>query len=136
MLRKASAVGDIGGHRAARGDDRIAADLHRRYQSAVRSDERVIADLGLIFEIAVIVAGDRARADVRAGSHSDVAQIGQMVRLGSFAEHRFLRFDEIADLRLFAEDRAGAQACERANLAARADDGAFDMAIRADLHIV
>src|SRR3546814_12144470 len=59
-----------------------------------------------------------------------------MVRLGPRAEHRLLRLDKIADLRLFAKYRAGAQPRERADLTARADRRAFDMAVGADLHLV
>src|SRR3546814_12119681 len=59
-----------------------------------------------------------------------------MVRLGPRAEHRLLRLDKTADLRLFAKYRAGAQPRERADFTARADRRAFDMAVGADLHLV
>src|SRR3546814_1493736 len=65
---------DVAGHRAAGADDRVAADPHRRDQRAVRSDEGVLADFGAIFEIAVIIAGDRARADIGPRTDADVAQ--------------------------------------------------------------
>src|SRR3546814_15381599 len=59
-----------------------------------------------------------------------------MVRLRALAEHRLLGFDEIADLRLFAEYRPGAQPREGADLAAPADRRSFDMAVGANLHAV
>src|SRR3546814_17180840 len=59
-----------------------------------------------------------------------------MVRLRALAEHRLLGFDEIADLRLFAEYRPGAQQSEGADLAAPADRRSFDMAVGANLHAV
>ena len=52
----------------------------------------------LIFEEAVIIAGDRARADIGAGADLGVAEIGQVVGLGALAEPRLLDLDEIADL--------------------------------------
>ncbi len=72
-------------HGAARRDDGVAADVDGRDQGAVGADERAFADLRLVFEIAVIIAGDRARADVRACANIGVAQIGQVVGLGAFA---------------------------------------------------
>src|SRR3546814_13193928 len=97
---------DVAGHRAAGADDRVAADPHRRDQRAVRSDEGVLADFGAIFEIAVIIAGDRARADIGPRTDADVAQIGQVVGLGALADLGLLGLDEIADLRLLAQDVA------------------------------
>src|SRR3546814_4889036 len=94
------AVSAVARHRAARRDDLVGTDPDRRDERAVRPDEGALADLGPIFEIAIIIAGDRARADIRVRADGDVAQIGEMVRLGPRAEHRLLRLDKIADLRL------------------------------------
>ena len=48
-----------------RGDVAVGADLDRRDQSRVAADERSFADLGGVLLLAVVVAGDGARADVR-----------------------------------------------------------------------
>ena len=69
------AVGYIAGYRAARGHNRIAADFDRRDEGAVAADERAFANHRLIFKIAIIIAGDRASADVRACANRRVAQI-------------------------------------------------------------
>src|SRR3546814_3226593 len=122
--------------RAARRDDRVGADPDRRDERAVRSDEGALADLGPIFEIAVVIAGDRTRADIRGGADGDIAQIGQMVRLRALADHRILGLDEIADLCLFAEYRARTQPREGTDIAPRAEGRALDMAVGATLHPV
>src|SRR5688572_6981676 len=44
------AVADVARHRAACGDDRVAADADGRDQRAVAADEGVLADHRLIFE--------------------------------------------------------------------------------------
>src|SRR5688572_8620275 len=49
---------------ASRADERTVADLDRRNQRAVGADEGALADLGAVLGEAVIVAGDRAGADI------------------------------------------------------------------------
>src|SRR3546814_13645057 len=75
------AVGDVARHRAARRDDRVGTDPDRRDERAVRPDKGALADLGPILEIAIIIAGDRARADLRVRAAGDVPQVGEMVGL-------------------------------------------------------
>ena len=50
---------------AARADVAVRADLKRRDQGRVAADERTLADAGLVLLLAVVVAGDGARADIR-----------------------------------------------------------------------
>lgn len=69
------AVGDVAGYRAACGHNRVPADFDRRDEGAVAADEGAFADHGLIFEIAVIIAGDGASADVRACANRGVAEV-------------------------------------------------------------
>ena len=68
----------------------------------VGADERARADHRAIFAEAVIIAGDRARADVGLGADRGVADVGQMVDLGALADLGLLELDEIADLGPFA----------------------------------
>ena len=129
-------IGDVARHSAPRSHNRVTPDFHRRDQGAVRSNKRALANHGLIFEIAIIVAGDRARTDVRFCADLDIAQIGQVIGLCAFVQMRLLGFDEIADLGLFLEHCAGTQSGEGADFGSAGDAGAFDMAIGADFNIV
>ena len=71
--------------------------------------KHAVFDHGRVLVHAVVVAGDRARADVDAFADLRVAQIGEMVRLRTFAQLRFLGLDEVADVRAFSDFAAGAQ---------------------------
>ena len=84
-------------------------DRQRRDQRTVRTDEGALADLGFIFEIAVIIAGDRACAEVRVGTHGDVAEIGQVADLHAGVEHAVLDLDEVADMGAGTDVGAGPQ---------------------------
>src|SRR5690606_6723186 len=75
----------------------IGADTDRGDQRAVRADEGALADYRLVLEIAVVVAGDRARADVRPGADLGIAEVAQVTGLGAFTQHRVLDLDEVAD---------------------------------------
>ena len=65
--------------------------------------------------LAVVIARDRARADVDAAPDRRVAKIGQVVRLRAGAEHRLLELDEVADARVLPQIGAGPQVRERAD---------------------
>ena len=130
------AVGYVAGYRAACGHNRIAANFDRRDQRTVAADERAFANHRLIFEIAVIIAGDGASADVRACANDRVAQIGQMIGLCALAQMGFFGFDEIADLCLFLQNRSGPEPRKGADFAALTDDRAFNMAVCADFYVV
>ena len=85
------------------GDVRARANAHRRDQLRIRSDERAVLDDGLVLVHAVVIARDRAGADVRALADRGVAQIRQMVGLRAASQRRFLELDEIADVRAVAD---------------------------------
>ena len=55
------------------------------------------------FADAVVVAGDRAGADVDLLANRRVAEIGEVVGLRAAAERRVLELDEVADVRVFAD---------------------------------
>ena len=60
---------------------------NRRNQRRIAADENAIADRGRVLRRAVVVAGDRPRADIRISSHRRVAQIGQVHGFRAFAHH-------------------------------------------------
>src|SRR5258708_5292983 len=62
-----------GDHRAG-GDERALADRNGRDQGRIGADEGASADGRAIFEITVIIAGDGAGADVRAGADIGIAE--------------------------------------------------------------
>ena len=64
-----------------------------------------VADLGAVLVAAVVVGGDRAGADVRAGADLGVADVGEVRHLGALADLGVLHLDERADL---ARRRRGA----------------------------
>src|SRR5690348_10899964 len=88
----------VASYHRARPDNRAVADPHRRDQGRVGSDEGALADLRPVLAKAVVIAGDGARANVRARADGRVADIGQMVDLRAFAHLGLLELDEIADL--------------------------------------
>ena len=76
---------------------------------------------------AIVVAGDRPGADIRALADAGVADIRQVIDLGASFKRRRLHLDEIADLGLRAELRARPQARERADRGSLADVGTFEV---------
>ena len=72
-------------------------------QSRVASDERSIFNHCFMFVYSVIVAGDGAGSNVYSFSDLAVSQVGQVVGLGAFPHFYFLRLDEIAYMRPFAD---------------------------------
>ena len=112
------------------------ADRDRRDQRGVRADKRALADDRAEFAEAVVVAGDRAGADIGPGADVAVAEIGEVTGLDAGAEPGRLDLDEIADMDLGLEHRTRAQPGKRANDRTRGDVGAFEMRERTDQHIV
>jgi hypothetical protein len=53
---------------------------------------------------AVVVAGDRAGADVDVCADRRVAEIGQVLAFDPRPERRLLELDEVADARVMADD--------------------------------
>src|SRR5579871_5490382 len=113
-------------HRA-RADIDAVAHLYGRDQRRVRPDECALADVGEVLVEAVIVAGDRARADIGALAHPRIAEIGEMVRLRALLDPRVLHLDEIADMDVFLDARARPEPCKRPDDRAARDLGAFEM---------
>ena len=63
--------------------ERCLAYGERRHQRRIGADKGVLADHCAVFEIAVIIAEDRACADIGIGADLSIAQIGQVIGLGT-----------------------------------------------------
>src|SRR3954467_1784169 len=70
---------------------RVPRHRDRRDELRVAADERAVLDDGLVLAGAVVVAGDRAGADVHLLADRRVAEVGQVFRLRSLAEHGLLQ---------------------------------------------
>ena len=77
---------------------------------------------------AVVVAEDRAGADVGLGADAAVAEVGQVVGLGASVQSYVLNLDEIADVHVGAELGARPEAREGSDPRPFADNGACEMA--------
>jgi len=85
--RNRQRVGEnIAGDDAAGGHVRAAADRHGRNQHAVRANKGAFADCRAELVNAVIIAGDRAGADIRPRPDVAVADVGEVIGLGPGAE--------------------------------------------------
>jgi hypothetical protein len=121
-----SAYGErSGGHipcNAGAGTD-IRAVLNRDGgdQGRVAADKHSFANAGDVLVHSVIVAGDNSSADICACSHLSIAQIGEMVGLGAFAEAGFFGFDEVSHVGVLADFAARPQVGEGAYLGTVSD---------------
>src|SRR5215813_11252816 len=77
--------------RGAAADVCALADRDRRHQLRVAADERAVLDRRLVFLLAVVVARDRAGADVHLRADRRVAEIREMPGLRAGAEHGLLQ---------------------------------------------
>src|SRR6185437_14627814 len=103
------------------------ADGDRRDQRRIRADESALADLGPVLGEAVVIAGDRSRADIRARADMRVAEISEMIGLGAIVDAGRLYLDEVANVYVGAEVRAGPQPGERTDARILADPRALKM---------
>ena len=85
------------------------ADCDWCYQHRVGPDENVSANVCMMLHHTVIVAGDRARADVAAFPDRGVADVGQVIYFSTFRDGGVFHFDKIADAHVFGQFRTGAQ---------------------------
>src|ERR1700730_16285971 len=123
---------DVLRNHGPRSDIGAVTDLDRRHQGAIRADERMRANLRAILGEAVVIAGNRSRADIRPGADARISNVAQMVNLGARADLRGLHLDEIADVHVLREAAAGAQPGEGADRRILADRRALQIGKRAD----
>src|SRR5882762_3075411 len=143
------------GERGSCAECRAPAYAHRRDELGVRADENVVLYDGAVFVRSVVVAHDRAGADVHVAADLAVADVGEVIGLGTCAYTTRLHLHEVADVHSFgyARARSRADASVGADAAVRADVGvlqvtesfdaragayrhALQHAIRADRHAV
>ncbi len=77
---------DIARDARRRADDGAVADGHGRDEHRVGADEDAVADHGPVLMHAVVVASDRAGADVDALAHRRIADIGEVRHLAARAD--------------------------------------------------
>ena len=80
-------------------------------------------DFRTVLVHSVVVGDDRAGADVGPLTNFGVTDIRQMRNLRTGTDLGILRFDEGAYLALIADHGPRSEVCERADGAARAEDG-------------
>src|SRR5213596_1015331 len=71
------------GERGSRTECRAPAHAHRRDELGVRAYENVVLYDGAVLVRSVVVAHDRAGANVDVSAHLAVADVGEVIRLGS-----------------------------------------------------
>ena len=120
----------------AAADIRAFADRDRRDELRVAADERAVLDRGLVLGDAVVVARDGSGADVHVRADRRVAEIAEVHRLRSGAEHRLLQLDEVADPRALGDDGVVSQVRERTDARLVRHRGVRDHAVVVNRHAV
>src|SRR5712691_6278159 len=129
------------GERGSRTERRAPAHAHRSDELGVRTYENVVLYDGAVLVRSVVVAHDRAGADVHVAADLAVADVREVIGLGTCAYATRLHLHEVADVHFFGEARARADARVGADAAVRADVGVlqvaerFDARPRADRHV-
>src|SRR5260370_1568813 len=98
------------------GDIRAVPDAHRRDEGCIAADKNFVPDRRRILMEAIIIAGNRARADVALRSDFRVAQVREVHGFGAFTDGAIFKFNEITDT------RAGLQVIVRAKEGKRTND--------------
>src|SRR6266480_7265979 len=132
------------GERGSRTECRAPAHAHRRDELGVRAYENVVLYDGAVLVRSVVVAHDRAGADVDVSAHLAVADVAEVIRLGTRAYATRLHLHEVADVHSVGEARARARPDARvgADAAVRADVGVLEVAegldarARTDRHVL
>src|SRR5947209_4212973 len=110
-----------------RADISTRTDLYRCDERRIRADKGVVADLRAVLRIAVVIAGDRAGADIGGSADRSVADIGEMVHLGAAADLGGLDLHKIADTRSLLQVGTRAQPCKRPDRDALPHPRTFEM---------
>src|SRR5260221_471936 len=77
------------------------ANFYRRDENGIASDKNAVTDDRGKFIHAIVIAGNRSRADVRVRAQFGVADVTQVRHFAAFADDRFFRFDKISYARAF-----------------------------------
>src|SRR3954454_19748401 len=109
-------------------DDGSVAHDDGGNEGGIGTDEGALANHGLIFRKAVVIAGDRACADVGSRTDRGIAYIREVIHLRACRDVCLLELDEIAHLGLLGKPRSGTDPSERANARLGPDGCTLDMA--------
>src|SRR5713226_7989351 len=120
------------GERGSGAERGALAHPHGRDKLGVRADEDVVLDDRAVLVCPVVVAGDRAGADIDVFSDLAVADVGKVIRLGALTDAARLDLDEVAEVHVGRQARARPDAGIGADAAVRADVGFLDVAERFD----
>src|SRR5262252_6969798 len=124
--------GNVLANRRAAADVGAFTDGDGRDELRIAADERAVLDRRLILLLAVVVARDRAGADVHLVADRRVAEIRKMPGFRSGAEHRLLKLDEVPDVRPLADVGAVAEVREGAEARGVGDTRVHDQAVVED----
>ena len=115
---------------------RAATDADRRDELRIRANEHAVFQHGLVLVDAVVVAGDRAGADVDVRANIGIADVRQVRGLRAFAEDGLFRLDEIADLHVSSEFGAGTQMRVRPDCRLILDDRVFSYGAAFQMNVI
>ena len=108
----------------------------RGHECAVAPDEDPRTDDGLVFLLAVVVARNRAGADVGFRADYRVAKIRKVIGFCRLPDARLLQLDEVADMRIAPDLRPGPDVRERSQEGARFDCGIGHHSVVAHTHAI
>src|SRR6266536_2944346 len=124
--------GGVLGERGSGAERCALAHPHRGDKLGVRADGDVVLDDRAVLVRPVVVAGDRAGADVDVSSDLGVADVGEVIGFGALTDAARLDLDEVPEVHVGGEARARPDAGVGADAAVRADVGLLDVAERLD----
>src|SRR6476661_5550294 len=107
LVEREHACLDVAPNRRARAYRRAPPDRDRRDQLRVGPDVDVVLDDRAVLVGTVVVAGDRPGADVDVAPHRCITDVRQVIRLAALADGARLDLDEVADVNLVRQIRAG-----------------------------
>jgi hypothetical protein len=102
------------------------ADADGGDEHGVAANESTIFDHGLMLVLAVVVAGDGARADIHVRAHRCVADVAEVTGAATGPDARGFDLDEIPDVHAGLEMCAWPEVAEGSDVGAIFDDRAFD----------
>src|SRR5690606_29678564 len=94
------ACGRVLGQSSARPQCRPAPHFDWGYQLGIGTNESIVLDNSLVLVHAIVVASNGSSANVDTRTHLRIADIGQVIGLGSLTQRAFLDFDKIAHVGL------------------------------------
>ena len=98
---------DILSHRTARSNKCMIANLHRSNKIRIAANENIVANLRLMLQFPVIIAGDRAAADIDPLADLRIADITEMRYLAALTDAAFFDLNKMSGLDMVSKDGTG-----------------------------